>query len=83
MPVGAKKVSDPVHARLSDDREWFVQAPVEIRLRDGEVVDASRELPAVNADRRGSGRMFADQIGWGETSAETLADGGDFESHGF
>lgn len=33
------------HARLRDDREWFVQTPVEIRLQDGVVVSASTKLP--------------------------------------
>lgn len=33
--------------RLHEDREWFVQTPVEIQLRDGVVVAASTELPAL------------------------------------
>lgn len=41
-----------LHARLPDDREWFVQTPVEIRLDDGVVVSATTELPAlVKADK--------------------------------
>lgn len=35
------------HARLSDEREWFVQAPMEIRVSAGKVVDASGELPSL------------------------------------
>lgn len=34
-------------AQLSADREWFVQAPVEIQLTDGMVQLASLELPSV------------------------------------
>lgn len=34
--------------RLSPDREWFVQTPVEIRIRDGIVVDASKELRTIH-----------------------------------
>jgi hypothetical protein len=37
------------YARLSDEREWFVQAPAEIRLVDGKVVASSIELPALAA----------------------------------
>lgn len=33
--------------RLGDDQDWFVQTPVEIRLRDGVVTQASTELPAL------------------------------------
>jgi len=36
-------------ARLSNDREWFVQTPVEIQLSDGIVTSASTELPALHA----------------------------------
>jgi hypothetical protein len=36
-------------ARLSGDREWFVQTPVEIQLVDGVVTSASNELPALNS----------------------------------
>ena len=35
-------------ARLSADRKWFVQAPVEIQLRDGMVRLASLNLPSVS-----------------------------------
>jgi len=35
--------------RLSDDREWFVQTPVEIQLSDGIVTSASTKLPALHA----------------------------------
>ena len=31
--------------RLSDDRDWFVETPIEIRLADGLVVSASTDLP--------------------------------------
>jgi len=33
--------------RLTEDREWFVQTPVEIQLEDGVVTSASTELPAL------------------------------------
>jgi hypothetical protein len=36
-----------LHARMPDDREWFVQTPVEIRVKDGVVLHASTELPAI------------------------------------
>jgi hypothetical protein len=35
------------YARLSDDREWFVETPVEIQLTNGKVTLASTELPSV------------------------------------
>jgi hypothetical protein len=34
-------------ARLSESREWFVQAPVEIELNNGVVTSASLELPNI------------------------------------
>jgi hypothetical protein len=34
-------------AQLSETREWFVQAPVEIELENGVVTDASLELPSI------------------------------------
>jgi hypothetical protein len=37
-----------VHARLSNEREWFVQAPVEICLKNGQVINASTELPSID-----------------------------------
>jgi hypothetical protein len=36
--------NDDIHVRLSDERDWFVQTPVEIRLSNGVVTSASREL---------------------------------------
>jgi hypothetical protein len=36
------------HARLTGDREWYVQTPVEIRIHDGTVTLASTELPSLN-----------------------------------
>ena len=33
--------------RMSGDREWLVQMPVEVRLNDGIVVSASTDLPAL------------------------------------
>jgi thiol-disulfide isomerase/thioredoxin len=36
------------HARLSEAREWFVEAPVEIVLEDGVVIGASLELPSID-----------------------------------
>jgi hypothetical protein len=36
-------------ARLSDQREWFVQAPVKIRLQDGKAVASSLDLPTLAA----------------------------------
>lgn len=35
-------------ARLSSTREWFVQAPVEIQLREGKVTLASLDLPSIS-----------------------------------
>ena len=36
-----------LRTRLSDDREWFVQTPVEIQIDAGLVVAASLDLPAI------------------------------------
>jgi hypothetical protein len=38
------------HARLSEAREWFVQAPVEISLVNGVVQGASLDLPSLGID---------------------------------
>lgn len=35
------------YAKLTDNHKWFVQAPVEITLRDGVVTDASLDLPSI------------------------------------
>ncbi|MAT72896.1 MAG: hypothetical protein CMJ58_25730 [Planctomycetaceae bacterium] len=35
-------------ARLADDKEWFVQAPVEVTIARGKVTGASLELPAIS-----------------------------------
>jgi hypothetical protein len=50
-PFGSEVPADGAAqaARLSDEREWFVQAPVEIRLVDGKVVASSLDLPALTA----------------------------------
>jgi len=37
------------YGRLNEKREWFVQAPVEIRIRDGRITEVSRELPSLRA----------------------------------
>jgi hypothetical protein len=37
------------HARLSESREWFVEAPIEIQLQDGVVTAASLDLPSLDA----------------------------------
>lgn len=51
-PYGEHAQHGPAHtARLSDQNEWFVQAPVEIQLKDGIVQQASRELPSISALR--------------------------------
>lgn len=51
-PYGPKHgVDSDNHVRLTDNREWFVQAPVEITLRDGVVVDASLDLPSIQHAR--------------------------------
>lgn len=36
-----------MHARLAGDREWFVEAPVEIQITNGNVTLASTELPSL------------------------------------
>lgn len=36
-----------LRTRLSEDREWFVQTPVEIQVEAGVVVSASLKLPAI------------------------------------
>ncbi|MBX3435791.1 MAG: hypothetical protein KF847_20935 [Pirellulales bacterium] len=41
-PVGFTQL-----AKLSPKHEWFVQAPVEITIRDGIVAAASVELPSI------------------------------------
>jgi hypothetical protein len=40
------------HARLRNDRNWFIQTPVEVQLNDGVVVSASTKLPAIAALER-------------------------------
>lgn len=51
-PYGEHAHTGPAHAaRLSNQNEWFVQAPVEIQLKDGVVQQASRELPSIAALR--------------------------------
>jgi hypothetical protein len=40
-----------VRARLSSEREWFVQTPIEIRVRNGIVQSASVELPLIGGPR--------------------------------
>lgn len=39
-----------LRTRLSEDREWFVQTPVEIQVDDGVVVSTSLDLPAIAAE---------------------------------
>ncbi len=51
---GAGAGSACVAGRLATDREWFVQTPVEIRLRDGVVESASTELPGIRSVARHS-----------------------------
>ncbi len=36
------------HAWLTEENEWFVQTPVEIRLNSGTVVSASLDLPSID-----------------------------------
>jgi len=51
-PYGEHSTEEPplpyVGGQLADDREWFVQTPVEIQLKDGQVTLASDSLPALN-----------------------------------
>jgi hypothetical protein len=35
-------------AKLTDEREWFVETPVEILLKDGAVEDVSTGLPSIS-----------------------------------
>lgn len=54
-PFGApfdQAASSAIHARLSDEHEWFVQAPVELRLNNGRVATSSLELPSLVEPRR-------------------------------
>ena len=48
-PYGSERLAEgpALHARMPDDRDWFVQTPVEIRVKDGVVLHASTELPAI------------------------------------
>ena len=40
--------SEPAsRARLTNARDWFVQAPVEVRVRSGRVTAASLDLPSI------------------------------------
>ncbi len=41
---------EAVYGRLNDNKEWFVQAPMEIKLENGIVIGASLELPAVASE---------------------------------
>lgn len=56
-PFGGEVVTEPICARvkLGGDRDWFVQTPMEIRLRDGIVTQASTELPALGPTVGGGG----------------------------
>lgn len=45
--TGSLKVTDCLTANLSADQEWFIQAPIEVRLKNGIVDSASQELPAI------------------------------------
>jgi len=36
-----------LNGRLVNDREWFVQTPIEIQLQDGKVVNSSLKLPSI------------------------------------
>ncbi|MEM6484577.1 MAG: MauE/DoxX family redox-associated membrane protein [Pseudomonadota bacterium] len=56
-PYGPIVGSHARHARLADEREWFVQAPVEIQLLDGVVVSASRDLPSIDGLKEPSGLL--------------------------
>lgn len=47
MPL---REQEALRTRLSDDREWFVQTPVEIQVDAGVVVSASLKLPAIAAE---------------------------------
>ncbi len=49
-PFGAQYLHEELGVfcgRVRDDREWFVQTPLEIRLQDGVVQRASHDLPAL------------------------------------
>jgi len=45
---GPVDISISRHASLTDENGWFVQTPVEIRLKSGTVVSASLELPSID-----------------------------------
>lgn len=47
-PTSTEKAA--LRTRLSDDREWFVQTPIEIQIDSGVVVSASLDLPAIAAE---------------------------------
>lgn len=49
--------SPATHARLSDDREWFVQTPVEIRLSGGRVVSVSLDVAEPKFAGSGAGGL--------------------------
>lgn len=53
-PVPARREGEGLNlvvGRLTPGREWFVQTPVEIRIKDGVVVAASRELPGIHGTK--------------------------------
>lgn len=63
VPPFAKKQEErecPV-ARLADNRQWFVQTPVEIRLEKGLVMAASTELPGIGGRKSHPARNDAFQ----------------------
>lgn len=51
-PFGDASLVDgeTLRTRLSDDREWFVQTPVEIQVDAGVVVSVSLDLPSIAAE---------------------------------
>lgn len=48
-PYGGERLEEgpALHARMPNDREWYAQTPVEIRIKNGVVLDASTDLPAI------------------------------------
>ena len=63
----ASTVGGTQQTRLSDDREWFVQTPVEIQVDDGVVVSASLDLPAIATEP-----SFISERGPGSESSSSL-----------
>ena len=48
-----KDNSPAIYGQLQDNKEWFVQAPIELQISDSKVIDVSPDLISINDSQRG------------------------------